>query len=100
MYATGQVEIGNETNKEHLQFVICFATNWRLNRLKKIWPTAHFERCYDVTSAMAYCNKEETRARGPWSFGVDPETRQKSNWIITVRNAAEKTEDELQELSV
>ncbi len=49
----------------------------RLAHLKKHCTKSHFEIVKVNNGADEYCNKEETRVEGPWSFGVRPARRNK-----------------------
>lgn len=40
--------------------------------MKKMCPHTHWEPVRINNGADDYCNKEETRVEGPWSFGVRP----------------------------
>ena len=43
--------------------------------MKKLEPRAHWEVARDPSLAAEYCNKEDTRKEGPWSFGIRPARR-------------------------
>lgn len=47
----------------------------RLSFLKKHCPKSHFELVKFNNGADTYCNKEDTRVEGPWSFGIKPAKR-------------------------
>ncbi len=70
-FATGQVEKGEE-GTPHIQFFLHFPKQVRLSALKKNCAKSHFEPVKKDNGAAEYCNKEETRIEGPWSFGVRP----------------------------
>ena len=70
-YATGQLEKGKE-GTVHLQYFLNFNTKQRIAALKKHCPKSHFELVLVNNGADDYCNKEETRVEGPWTFGVKP----------------------------
>jgi len=54
-----------------------FSDKVRLAHLKKICRFSHFELVKVNNGADEYCNKEDTRIEGPWSFGVRPARRNK-----------------------
>ncbi len=43
-----------------------------ITALKKYCPKSHFEIVKFNNGADEYCNKEETRVEGPWTFGIRP----------------------------
>lgn len=71
-YAVGQLEIGENTGHEHLQFYVQLNRSQRLNWLKaQISDKAHWEQSKgSPEQARAYCMKEETRVAGPWEVGL------------------------------
>lgn len=73
VYVTGQIERGKE-GTIHLQFFVQFAKEHkkRVSAMKKLCPHAHWERVGINNGADEYCNKEDTRVEGPWTFGVKP----------------------------
>ncbi len=75
-YVTGQLEKGKE-GTVHLQFFLNFGgkAKKRISALKKHCPKAHFEPVLKDNGAAKYCNKEDTRLDGPWTFGVEPAQR-------------------------
>lgn len=70
-FVTGQVEKGAE-GTVHIQYFLNFSDKVRLAHLKKHCARSHFEVVKVNNGADDYCNKEETRVEGPWSFGVKP----------------------------
>jgi len=44
----------------------------RFSALKKVCSKSHFESVKKDNGAAEYCNKEETRLEGPWTFGIRP----------------------------
>ncbi len=58
----------------HLQYFLNYAKDnrKRLTALKKHCPKSHFEIVKINNGADTYCNKDETRIEGPWTFGVKP----------------------------
>lgn len=70
-YVTGQLEVG-ESGTAHLQIFTCWPTAVRGSKISKFWPrSANFPVKKDNGTA-AYCNKEEGRMDGPWTFGEPP----------------------------
>ena len=49
-----------------------FKEQQRLSALKKHCSKSHFELVKFNNGADDYCNKEDTRVEGPWSFGIKP----------------------------
>ncbi len=43
--------------------------------MKKMCSHSHFEAVKHNHGADDYCNKEDTRIEGPWTFGVRPARR-------------------------
>ena len=70
-FSTGQLEKGAE-GTAHLQYFIHMKAQTRFSALKKVCPKSHFELVKKDNGASEYCNKEETRLEGPWTFGVRP----------------------------
>lgn len=69
-YCVWQKEVGKETQKEHLQLYVEFKQPMTLAGMKKISPTAHWEkRMGTAEQARHYCTKEDTRVDGPWEIG-------------------------------
>lgn len=64
----GQPEKGAEGTR-HFQFVCSFATEKRINALKKIDPRVHWELTRSE-AAEAYVHKEDTRDGEPFEFGT------------------------------
>lgn len=72
LFAIWQLERCPDTNKLHLQGYLRTEKKVRLSALKKLHPTAHWEkRNGNHQQARAYCSKEETRIDGPWVIGED-----------------------------
>ena len=68
------MERGKE-GTEHLQYFLHFSKKKSLAALKKLCSRSHFEPVFKDNGAAEYCNKEETRLAGPWTFGVRPARR-------------------------
>lgn len=84
VFVTGQLEKGKE-GTVHVQFFLHFATQMRLSALKKHCKQAHFEAVKKDNGAAEYCNKEDTKLEGPWTFGVRP-ARQDKQGDLARRN--------------
>lgn len=85
-YVTGQLEKGKE-GTVHLQFFLNFGgkAKKRISALKKHCPKAHFEPVIKDNGAAEYCNKDETRIDGPWTYGIKP-ARQDKKGDVARRN--------------
>ncbi|AXH77344.1 MAG: helicase [Cressdnaviricota sp.] len=80
----------------HLQFFIAFQESKRLAFLKKICGRTHWDPVRIDNGAAGYCNKEETRTAGPWSFGKVPLKRNsKTDWEEIKRDAQEGNWDKI-----
>ena len=56
--------------------------------MKKSCSQSHWEISHDLTAAIAYCTKEETREEGPFEFGTRPIKRaSKQDWELVRQNA-------------
>ena len=73
-FVTGQLEKGKE-GTPHIQYFLNFSDKVRMAHLKKHCGVSHFEIVKINNGADEYCNKEDTRLDGPWSFGVRPARR-------------------------
>lgn len=71
VFVTGQLEKG-ESGTVHLQYFVQFTTQKRISALRKICPKSHFECVKANNGADTYCNKDDTRIDGPWTFGIKP----------------------------
>lgn len=68
-YAIWQMEMGEE-GTNHIQAYLEFNKVQRLSAVKKLFPTAHFERRHGTRDqARDYCSKTESRVEGPWTVG-------------------------------
>lgn len=56
-----QEEIGEETGTPHLQGVVYFANARDFTSIRQLHLKCHWERCRDISKAVAYCQKQETR---------------------------------------
>ena len=75
-YVTGQLEKG-EQGTVHTQYFLNFSDKVRMAHLKKVCRVSHFQEVKFNNGADDYCNKEDTRVEGPWSFGIRPARRNK-----------------------
>lgn len=73
-YVTGQLEKG-ANGTVHLQYFLNFKVRRSIKQLHVICPRSHFEVVKKNNGADEYCNKDDTRVEGPWSFGVKPARR-------------------------
>lgn len=85
-YVTGQLEKGNENGTRHLQYYLHFPGNKRPAALKKHCGKSHFTIVKKDNGAPEYCNKEETRIDGPWTYGIKP-ARQDKKGDLARKNA-------------
>jgi Putative viral replication protein/RNA helicase len=73
-YFICQIEKGEKNENggtDHLQGYIDFFTNQRFKRLKTFNSRMHLEvRKASRRSAITYCEKTETRIRGPFEYGI------------------------------
>lgn len=72
-YMVGQLEMGVETQKEHIQM----AVHWKNPRsiravIENIKDHGHVERCFNPKASLAYVQKDDTRVDGPVEFGEKP----------------------------
>lgn len=65
-----------------------------MTEVKKILPTAHIEGVSLDNGIQGYCNKEETRLEGPWSFGEF----KKQGRPTLAKDVVKMTEEELLDL--
>jgi len=80
-FCTWQLETG-EQGTPHLQGYCIFEKSTRLSALKKLLPTAHWERRQGThEQAVEYCNKIDTRQQGPWTYGTAPAQGKRTDLI-------------------
>lgn len=78
-YTIYQLEVG-ENGTEHYQGYSQFDSPMRLNALKKLAPTAHFEVAKgSADDNEKYCSKEDGRKEGPWRHGSIKRQGQRSD---------------------
>jgi len=71
-----QLELGKETLDFHYQIWVRLKEKNRSSNEKKIWVgngflDVEFDATRDETAAKVYCQKADTRVRGPWSSELD-----------------------------
>lgn len=71
VYATGQLEKG-ANGTPHIQYFVQYKDKKRLGTLKKQCSKSNFTGINLNNGADNYCNKEDTRVEGPWTFGIRP----------------------------
>lgn len=71
VYVTGQLEKGAEGTR-HIQYFVQTKDPKRQGFFKKVCGVSHFEFVKFNNGADEYCNKEDTRLEGPWTFGIKP----------------------------
>jgi len=68
-----QLEEGETTHTPHIQGVFHTHKQYRFNTMKNMCRAkdikGRVEQCYSPEGAVAYCQKEETRVKGPWFYG-------------------------------
>lgn len=69
---SGQIELGEETKKHHLQVTVQFKQRQRLSKLRFIFGEGFgFAKvCRSLEHSINYCVKEDTRVAGPFTYGV------------------------------
>lgn len=74
VWCCGQLENGNKTHKDHLQYCVYFVDKVSLKWLKEhVHPQDTFIACKGTAEQnREYCTKEDTRVRGPWEHGTMP----------------------------
>lgn len=87
-YLCCQIERGEESKRDHVQFVIVAKTQLVLGSYDPATKrgvgikgflgsnTVHVEPCRDLKKAIEYCSKEDTRVEGPFIFGDPPHAGQ------------------------
>ncbi len=71
-YKVKQYLIQEEVGKEgtpHLQGAIQFEDNLEFNTVKRIFPTAHWEKSRSLARSFTYCGKLKTRAGEVFTYG-------------------------------
>lgn len=82
-FLTGQFELSPETQREHFQGYIQFADKVSgIALMQNIFGACHVEVARgSVESCIKYCTKEETRLRGPYTFGTPMQQGQRSDLL-------------------
>ncbi len=60
-----------EKNVKHLQGFVQFKNQIDFNKLKKLMPKCHLEKCRNIKASIKYCSKEETKCGNRFCFGID-----------------------------
>lgn len=98
LFITGQLE---KVTTVHLQYFIHMKAQTRISALKKVCQHSHFELVKKDNGCTEYCNKEETRIEGPWTFGIRPARvdkkgdRARQNMELTTMGPAKALEEGL-----
>lgn len=71
-YVIAQLEKGETTGTEHIQFTCYFETPKKLTHFAGV--PAHMEPCMSHKACLEYCSKRDTRLEGPCEFGKKPKT--------------------------
>lgn len=71
----GQEEKG-ANGTPHFQFYCYFTHGKSLLKLKEFNKNIHWEPCADWAASIKYCQKEESRINGPWTYGTLPKTKE------------------------
>lgn len=71
VYLIYQHEIGKNCSTPHIHALLYYknARIWP----KKKFPRADIRKPYNLDAVIKYCSKEDTRALGPFEFGIRPE---------------------------
>lgn len=95
-YAAWQLEKG-EQGTEHLQVYVIFEKKKRLTAVRKIQTPGHWEaRIGTHEQARDYVTKADTRLRGPWYEGDEPEAKEqgKRNDLLTLKRKIDEGKSE------
>ncbi len=65
-----QIETG-ETGTVHIQALVKYKNARRFETMKKKFPRANITTCISIKGSEQYCQKEDTRTRGPYSNYID-----------------------------
>lgn len=69
-YGVWQLERGDETGRQHYQCTFKFKRSVRWSHAREYFKPAHCQRVISVPGATKYCQKEDTRVAGPYTFGL------------------------------
>lgn len=92
-----QIETG-ETGTDHIQGYVEYTNPRRFETMKKKFPRAHLEMARNRENAIAYCQKKETRKKGPFSNFVailmdNYSVEKAKKWQIEILEKIKKTAD-------
>jgi len=75
-----QLERGKLNGYKHYQGVLCFKNAVSFISLKKLFPNIHLEVVKgNLTHAIDYARKSQTRINGPYEFGKEPHQGERSD---------------------
>lgn len=81
-YVVCQEERGEDTGTIHLQGSIYFQQPKTLTALIKLQTGPHYEPMRGSwPESKAYCIKADTRVRGPWEYGVEPQQGRRTDLV-------------------
>jgi len=89
--AVWQRERCPNTSRLHWQWCIKFAKRKRFSQVQKLFVGDHIERVRDISGAVNYCRKEDTRYAGPYQLGVFMESGTGEPMVVKLRNKRVKT---------
>jgi len=93
-YAFYQLERCPETGRLHLQGYAHMKNQMKLAEVKCIHGTAHWEPCKGNPSQNeAYCGKEASRVRGPFTYGRKPQQGHRTDWEMVRETIAKASDD-------
>lgn len=80
-YLVYQYEMGDKTQKLHIQAFIYYHNALKWKTVKKRYQNAHIENSKHIRKCVNYCKKEKTRVegRGPYEFGTMPEAGRRTD---------------------
>lgn len=72
-YIVFQLEQAPTTGQLHIQGYVNLKGTRKMEWVKNlIGNNAHVEKAHDPQASIVYCQKEDTRVKGPWKYGVEP----------------------------
>lgn len=91
-YLVYQLEKGEEGTL-HIQAFVYYEN--AIAFPKKRFPRAHIEKSANIEKSIEYCQKEDTRVRGPYEFGTKPDQgkRKDIDEVVAAINAGFSEED-------
>lgn len=93
-----QVERAPTTGRLHLQGFVCFCRSIGRARVCKLLGGHCFVDIMRgrVSDNELYCGKDETKVRGPWTFGQAPQQGKRTDWArVKELSALGKSEEEI-----